>query len=401
MCRIVFLLLLGSLAAPLRAAEPPFHAAQLVFPLEHWHNHSSSIVELPGGGLMVCWYHGSGERTADDVKVEAARLGRGKKNWGPRFTLADTPGFPDANPAMFVDSQRRLWLLWPVILANEWHTALLKYRIASRYPKSDSPPHWDVSDNLLFIPGNFEAKVKAVIEPELAALPPESKPAAYLKEILRRAGDKYFSRMGWMPRTHPLELPGGRILAPLYSDGYDFSLMAITDDGGATWTTSEPLVGHGAVQPSVARRRDGTLVAYMRDNGPPPKRVMASTSQDKGMTWSPVTDTGIPNPGSSLEVIRLADGLWTMVYNDTERGRHSLAVALSEDEGKTWKWKRHLELDQRQAGAGSFHYPSIIQARDGSLHVSYSYFLNHLGEGSARKSIKHAHFNVAWVKQGD
>lgn len=401
MCLIVFLSLLVSLAAPLRAAEQPFYSAELVFPLEHWHNHSSSLVELPNGDLMVCWYHGSGERTADDVKIEAARLGRGSNHWGPRFTLADTPGFPDANPAMFVDSQRRLWLLWPVILANEWHTALLKYRIASRYQKPGAPPHWDVSDNLLFIPQNFQAQVKAVIEPELSRLPPQSKEAVYLREILRRAGDKYFSRLGWMPRTHPLELPGGRILAPLYSDGYDFSLMAITDDRGATWTTSQPLVGHGAVQPSVVRRGDGTLVAYMRDNGPPPKRVMLSASPDNGMTWSPVTDTAIPNPGSSLEVIRLAGGLWIMAYNDTETGRHSLAVALSDDEGATWKWKRHLELDRRSEGAGSFHYPSVIQARDGSLHVSYSYFLNHLREGSARKSIKHARFNVAWIKHGD
>ena len=60
---------------------------------------------------------------------------------------------------------------------------------------------------------------------------------------------------------------------PLYSDGFSFSLMAITDDWGATWKTSTPLVGFGNIQPSLARKKDGTLVAYMRDNGPPPKRL--------------------------------------------------------------------------------------------------------------------------------
>ena len=175
----------------------------------------------------------------------------------------------------------------------------------------------------------------------------------------------------------------------------------MTDDGGASWTTSEPLVGAGAVQPTLVRRRDGTLVAYMRDNGPPPKRVMTAVSRDDGLSWSAVTDTDIPNPGSSLEVIALRDGTWVMVYNDTERGRHSLAVALSEDEGATWKWKRHLELDRRPQGAGSFHYPSLIQARDGTLHVTYSYFLNHLPASEPRKTIKHARFDVAWIRQGD
>ncbi|MCX6635195.1 MAG: exo-alpha-sialidase, partial [Acidobacteria bacterium] len=178
-------------------------------------------------------------------------------------------------------------------------------------------------------------------------------------------------------------------------------IIAISDDGGATWSSSEPLVGAGGIQPTLVRRRDGAIVAYMRDNGPPPKRVMMSVSKDDGVRWSPVVDTEIPNPGSGLEAISLRDGTWAMVFNDTEKERNSLAVSLSDDEGQTWKWKRHLELDTRAEKAGSFHYPSIIQARDGSLHVSYSFFLNHLPANAPRKTIKHARFNVAWVKQGD
>jgi predicted neuraminidase len=379
------------------AAEPVFRA-ELVFPLEHWHNHSSSIVELPNGELFICWYNGSGERRADDVKIEAARLPRGASAWGPRFTLADVPNFPDANPALFLDSKQRLWLIWPTIVANEWHTALLQYRITSRYPDHTARPRWDVAEPLLFIPRNFAARVKEALAPHLAAaLDPRQK--VWLETNIARSADKYFSRMGWMPRVHPLELPSGRILVPLYSDGYDFSLIAITDDGGATWTSSEPLVGFGGVQPSLVRRRDGTLLAYMRDNGPPPKRVLTSLSRDHGVTWSAVVDTDIPNPGSSVEVIALRDGTWAMVYNDTETGRHSLVIALSDDEGLTWKWKRHIELDTRGKGAGSFHYPSVIQSRDGLLHVTYSYFLNHLPEGAPRKSIKHAAFNLEWVRQ--
>ena len=364
--------------------------------MEAWHNHSSTIVELPGGDLFVCWYHGTGERQADDVKVEAARLPLGAKKWIERFTLADTPNFPDANPTMFVDSRERVWLLWPVILANEWHTALMKYRISE--PRD---LRWRFTETMLFVPRNFQAKVKEALEPQLRAAEPGSRAAARLKANIDHAADKYFSRMGWMTRAHPLELPSGRVLVPLYSDGFSFSLIAITDDGGETWTTSEPLVGAGNIQPTLVRRRDGALVAYMRDNGPPPKRVHTSVSRDDGVTWSPVVDSDIPNPGTGLEAISLKDGTWAMIYNDTERGRHSLAVSLSDDEGKSWKWTRHLDRDNRGEGAGSFHYPSIIQAKDGSLHASYSYFLNHLPKDSPHKSIKHAHFNVAWVKQGD
>ena len=38
--------------------------------------------------------------------------------------------------------------------------------------------------------------------------------------ILKAANDPFKRQTGWMPRTHPLTLPGGRILLPLYSDGF-------------------------------------------------------------------------------------------------------------------------------------------------------------------------------------
>src|SRR5512141_2900114 len=138
-CR--FLFLISCVAAQVCCAasrnttnpDIPFLESELIFPLERWHNHASCIVETPGGDLLVCWFHGSGERTADDVKIEGARRRKGAHTWSPRFTMADTPGYPDTNCTMFIDPQGRLWLLWPTILANRWETALMKYRISSHY----------------------------------------------------------------------------------------------------------------------------------------------------------------------------------------------------------------------------------------------------------------------------
>ena len=98
-------------------AQPVFESEE-IFPPEKWHNHASAIVELPDGELMVCWYHGSGERTADDVIIEGARRPRGEKQWHPRFLLADTKGFPDTNPVLFVSKDHRLWLFWQAIVAT-------------------------------------------------------------------------------------------------------------------------------------------------------------------------------------------------------------------------------------------------------------------------------------------
>jgi predicted neuraminidase len=212
-----------------------------------------------------------------------------------------------------------------------------------------------------------------------------------------------------MTRVHPFVLDRNRLIVPLYSDGFDFSLMAITDDWGANWFTSSPLVGLGNVQPSLVQKRDGSLVAFMRDNGPPPQRIPVSVSKDRGETWSRVTDSDRLDPGAGVEVIALRNGSWALIHNDTEKGRHRLAVSISDDEGRTWKWTRHLEDDSSAASksnAGSYSYPSIIQSRDGTLHATYSFrqkpFETRNGPDGkpATESIKHAHFNLAWLREG-
>ena len=416
---LILVLIQLALAHPVaRAASPtpasPFLESELIFPLEVWHNHASCIVEAPNGDLLVCWFHGSGERQADDVKIEGARKRKGSKHWSPRFTMADTPDYPDTNCAMFIDPKGRLWLLWPTILANRWETALMKYRISSDY-RRDGPPRWEVNEVLHVTPGpafasmvsNYVQKTEASLGEAGLSEALRGRVREYLEALRTHAADKLYRRLGWMTRAHPFILDGQRLIVPLYSDGFSFSLMAITDDWGQSWHTSTPLVGGGNIQPSIARRQDGSLFTLMRDNGPPPKRLHQSESRDRGETWSTVTDSDLPNPGSGAEIISLRNGHWALISNDTERGRHRLAVQISEDEGRTWKWKRCLERDEPGPEAGSFHYPSLLQAKDGSLHASYSF---HLAERSlpkdvdgdpSAKSIKHAHFNEAWVMQGD
>ena len=136
------LLLLAPLPAALSAATPAPAPPETRFiqPLDYLHNHGSCIVEMPGGGLMAVWYRGSGERRADDVVILGSRLPRGATSWSAPFPVADTPGFPDCNPAIVVDPRGRLRLYWPLILANEWHTALLMEKVADRYERG--APRW-------------------------------------------------------------------------------------------------------------------------------------------------------------------------------------------------------------------------------------------------------------------
>ncbi|MBX6313028.1 MAG: exo-alpha-sialidase [Isosphaeraceae bacterium] len=382
------LALATTLVGPALAGGPTM-TSEAIFPPEPKHNHASCLVELPNGDLFVAWYRGSGERTADDVQVWAARRRKGESSWGPRYVLADTPGYPDCNPALFAAPDRTLWLFYPTILDHRWEGALLKFAVA-RDVTAD-PPTWVHQGVFHVTPVGFDLAMEAALKTLRGERPKLQE--SYFEKIEGRSKDLLYQRLGWMPRVHPTVLPSGRWLLPLYTDTFSASLIALSDDRGATWTFSTPLIGFGNIQPSIVRKEDGTLVAFMRDNGPH-KRIRLSTSKDDGATWSPVTDSALPNPGAGIEVIRLANGHWVLAYNDTTSGRHSLAVSISDDEGATWKWTRHIEL--AAPGRGSFHYPSLIQAADGSLHITYT--RGGLPEGS---TIRHARFDEAWVIEGD
>jgi predicted neuraminidase len=56
-----------------------------------------------------------------------------------------------------------------------------------------------------------------------------------------------------------------------------------------------------------------------------------------------------------------------------------------------------------ESDRGQYHYPSILQTRDGLIHVTYSYFAPKSetrtdAQGRAvRKSIKHVAFDEGWI----
>jgi len=402
----------GSL--PAWAADEPGFRAELLFPYRADHNHAPGLVECSNGDLIASWYRGSGERSSDDVRVCGARLRKGSREWSKDFLMADFPGFPDCNTCMMIDSEDRLWLFWPLILANSWESALTNFLVSRDY-LGDGAPKWDQNGIIPLKPDDFKDEVlhhldqaEKNLPDRIAKLPESQRPARELRwkqgiaEMRQHAGDKLAQRLGWQPRCKPTVLPPsdrhphGRILLPLYSDTFSLGLMAISDDRGRTWFASKPIFAWGGIQPSVLPRQDGTLVAYLRDNGGS-GHIKVSESKDDGMTWGPVILSELANPGAGIDGVRLANGHFCLVYNDLSRGRNSLAVSISEDEGRTWKQTRHLEKHE----AGSYHYPCMIQGRDGTIHVIYSYFRPKERGKRESKSMKHAAFDEAWVSKNE
>lgn len=410
-----FLMLAGLFVVGIASAEDfPENLGELVFPLQGDANHAPAIVECPNGDLIASWYR---KRSGDDVAVYGARKRNGESIWSNEFVLVDTPGVSDGNTCMMIDPENRLWLFWPVLTANTSQSALPNYLFSGDYT-GDGPPKWAWQGAIYLKPVDFAAEYKKVswewrqaLEEQNAKLSQADREQLRERErrsrvptpeqIAARIDDPMFQRLGWSVRCKPTMMPPspkhskGRILLPLYTDTFSVSIMAISDDRGRNWFASKPIIGEGAIQPAILPRNDGTLVAFMRDNGAS-GHIKVSESRDDGETWGRVTLSELANPGAGIDGVRLVNGHFCLIYNDTERGRKSLVVSISEDEGKSWKYTRHLERHTD----GAYQYPCLIQGRDSTLHTIYSYFRPGTA-GMEVSSIKHVAFSEDWVKQGD
>jgi predicted neuraminidase len=372
----------------------------VIFTGNRGHVHASSIVETPSGALLAAWYEnadpdgagpfeGQDRDKREDVRISGARRAPGREAWSTPYTLADTPGAPDNNPALAIDRDGRLWLVHATLLGVPdlaWGSALTRALVSSDYDR-DATPRWDASHTILpRPPGLFETVAAAAAQMRLGE-GRTTEVAARATTLLQRLAEPFNRRLGWMPRTHPIVLDDGTVLVPLANENFNLAAMAFAHDGGARWTWSAPVPTLGVIQPSVVKLAGGRLAAFFRD-ARGTGQIARSDSADGGRTWSEAVPSGLPNPSGGIEALVLRSGALVVVYNDhTGRERDRLAISLSSDEGRTWTARRQLV----HAPGERFDYPSIIQAREGALHVTFSDNL---------KTIRHMSFSEAWVRGG-
>lgn len=388
--RLLFLLLLFLSLNSFGQHNDIIESKKFVFEPQNEHVHSSTLVELPSGDLLCAWFQGSGERTADDARIMASKYLSRDKEWQEPYILAETPGVPDCNPVLFL-SQGKLFLVWIAVQANRWEYSLLKVRITTDF--MDTQIRWDWQDNILLKPDESFADE---VQKQFSIMPKTNHGWAeyapkYDHLILSASKDAMKRSTGWMTRIKPLIQEDGEILLPLYSDGLNFSLLARSLDNGKTWKPSRPIVGRGNIQPVLLRRKNGDLVAYMRDSGDAPSRVQMSVSKDEGYSWSYAVKTDIPS-GASVEALKWSDEKWIMILNDTEDNkRNKLSLYASENEGKDWQLIHHIENDESEKGR--FSYPALIKTRDGKIHLTFSHHRD-----NNKKAIRHVVINTDNIK---
>ncbi|MFC4006150.1 exo-alpha-sialidase [Nonomuraea purpurea] len=324
-------------------------AREALLPVPHGpDNHAANLLRTRDGEVLCAWFSGPNEGDPG-TNVVVARLSGDR--WERPGLVAADPERSEQNPVLFEDGDGLVWLL---------HTS--------------SEPHDQTSAHVVARTSADAGRIWS-------------------------APRVLFTEPGVFVRHPPLILDDGTWLLPVYHCGAsgDRSAVKASADGGRTWHEHLVPGSDALVQMTIARRPDGRLLALFRDRRA--RRVYASTSAD-GRAWSTPERTDLPNNDSSVQLTRLGDGRLALVYNDaslerdqfrwvTKNGqrrkkalRTPLVVAVSEDGGESWPYRRVLQdsdTEYWQSELG-YSYPSVIDGGDGRLAVAFSYL---------RKTIKY------------
>jgi predicted neuraminidase len=73
------------------------------------------------------------------------------------------------------------------------------------------------------------------------------------------------------------------------------------------------------------------------------------------------------NPNSGFDGVRLRDGRYVLLYNDSSTMRTPLVLAMSKD---AEHWTRFLTVE---SAPGEYSYPALIQAENGDLVMTYTW----------------------------
>ncbi|MGV6988138.1 sialidase family protein [Testudinibacter sp. P80/BLE/0925] len=367
--------------------------ATAIIPVQCPQNHASNLFELPNGDLLCTWFGGTQEGIAD-ISIFLSRLPKNSQQWTKPQQLSNDTSRSEQNPLLFLDPDNVLWLLWTAQKSGNQDTAIVRYRQSTDFGET-----WGEIAVLLDKPGTFIRQPITVLV----------------------NGD-------WLlPVFYCVTQPGEK-----WVGNNDYSAVKISSDKGKTWRDVLVPDSVGCVHMNITPLKNGSLIALFRSRWA--DYIYKSISSDGGNSWSSPEPTALPNNNSSIQATTLKNGDLALVFNnssalnaserrlslydeieDEDDGltentgqsavspqgkaafwgapRAPMTLAISKDNGENWIIVRNLDEgdgycmtnNSQEKLNREFSYPSIIQGKDGVLHISYTYF---------RQAIKYVRINT-------
>lgn len=377
----------------LRATAPGRDEAFLPSPMIQ--NHASFLHLLDDGALLCCWFGGTLEGRSD-ISIFASVLMPGAEAWGPAQRLSHDPDHSEQNPVVFRAPDGRLWLFHTSQPAGNQDECRIRMAELARDPADPSRITVD-EGRFLDLPRGCFVRGNVTVRDD----------GAWLLPIFR-----------CVPQ------PGRK-----WNGSHDIAAMGVSADGGESWRLEEVAESVGCVHFGPVPAQDGVIPAFFRRRQA--DRVYRTESRDGGRGWAAPHPTDLPNNNSSVAGIRLRDGRIALVCNlasaatsadrraslydelgeddgrpdaDPQGGcvpvwgvpRAPVAVCLSDDNGLTFPQRLVIEdgpgtcttNDSTDGRNKEMSYPWLLEAPDGTLHLSYTYH---------RRAIKHVRLQPGWA----
>ena len=324
-----------------------------VDPYFSWHNHNPALTVCPNGDLLFAFFTATYE-DEPEVAYGVTRLRRGADQWDWPGRMLDFADVNDVAPLLWNDGGR-LWMFFSCL------------HLDATYPFQ-----WITSDD-------NGASWSEVRYPEFSNRVGPHTPQPISSAFRDRDGTIYFGLDGLGPT----------------------SLLFASKDNGDTWydTGGRTYARHSVFVPL----RNGSIVAYGGKHSDLDGFMPKSISRDGGSTWehSPTTFATL-GTNQRPTIIRLASGR-LFFASDLQRidgfqppgsSEKGSFVALSEDEGKTWKVKKLIggqehESDMRRMAmqGTTLGYAIARQSPDGIIHLI----------ATMTDPCLHYEFNEAWI----
>jgi predicted neuraminidase len=196
-----------------------------------------------------------------------------------------------------------------------------------------------------------------------------------------------FFNFSELVRNRPVPLVNGGWCVPVYQEflGKFPELLWLSEgEGRLRYRKSRIAGGCSTFQPTLVPMEKDRAVVFLRDYTPA-RKVFRSVSADRGNTWSAPEPTSLPNPDAGISALGISGGRILIAYNDSPQDRSNLSLAISPDEGKSWK---KLVTLQQEEGA-SFSYPFLMKTSGGLIRLAYTW---------KGREIRILSFNEAWLR---
>ena len=368
--------------------------------------HSASIVETKKGDLVATYFGGTRERNPD-VCIWVSRKPKGAKEWTAPVMVADgvelQPLKPDTSAVVsLVTTEQKpafggKFMPIPTWRGNRGEAAI------SLSPNKASPTG-----------GGLEGAYREACWNPVLFETPTGELQLYFKigfniqswqgwRVTSKDGGKTWSKRQRLPegiygpiKNKPI-LNNGRLISPTSDERDGWKLyFELSDDMGKTWRRTafvEADKGIKAIQPTIIVLPDGRLQALCRTRS---RHIGITYSSDNGETWSKLQFIDTPNNNSGIDAVTLSlpptpsrrggaaapeasptGGDWegALICNDwpieptKEKGARTPLSILRSTDGIHWNHWITLE----DSPIMQYSYPSIIQSRDGHIHVIYTW----------------------------